>query len=277
LIALAPFLLVGVLPALLALLDVPFVHTRAMGTLVSGFVVLSLILCVVGLVRGLPRWTLPYGGMVLSLLTLLSTRVSRGLLDRLYSALVSQSAPWLLRQIVSKGRIWAGMLLAELALILLVIAIPPVWTALARLRRDWTLLAFGLYGGTIFAVMFEFEEYVHHEPYLFTAMAILIVCGWLYLRSARPWQRVVSLLAGVTLAMTMAAAGKAIVYVRPDWPRERFVIPQTEAVSTLITGGWLAFAIMVPIAIALLSHPDRHVRTPLRTSPPNGRNAPAVR
>jgi hypothetical protein len=257
LVAMAPFLLVGMLPALLSLLNVSFVHTRSMGTLVSGLVVLSVILCIIGLIRGLPRWILPYGGMILFLLALFSTRVFRGLLGRLCAALVSPDGPWFLRQAVSTGQIWAGMLLAELALILLIIIIPPVCSVLERMRRDWTLLSFGIYGSAIFALMLEFDEYVHHEPYLLTAMVILVVCGWLYLHGTRAWQRLLSLLAGVTLAMAIAAVGKAIVYAGSGWPHPRLSTPQTEAVRTVITWGWLGITTVVPAVIAFLPHPDR--------------------
>ena len=82
---------------------------------------------------------------------------------------------------------------------------PPLRPFYQRLRRDWTLLSFLLYGSTLFVLVFAFDDYINEEPYKIAAMLLLVAGGWLYLRSARPWQRLLALSAGLTLGMTVAA------------------------------------------------------------------------
>jgi hypothetical protein len=96
-------------------------------------------------------------------------------------------------------------------------------------------------------LIISFDDYRDAEPYILAAVVLLAVGGWLYLRIKHKWQRVLSLLTGLTLAMGVGAAGRAILFSRAaySFPRLHFT-PQTEALSTAIMGAWIAVSLLIP-------------------------------
>lgn len=74
---------------------------------------------------------------------------------------------------------------------------------------------------------------VHNdEPYTIAGMLLLAMGGWFYLRSPWLWQRALALFAGRTLAMAIAATGKAIIYSSSGWPHFAYLFTwQTEAIG----------------------------------------------
>jgi hypothetical protein len=87
----------------------------------------------------------------------------------------------------------------------------PAWRPFHwRLRRDATLLSFSLYGATLLALLLTFDDNVGDRPYKIVAMLLLAAGAWCYLRSTRLWHRLLALLTALTLAMAVAAVGKAI-------------------------------------------------------------------
>lgn len=262
LFALAPFLLLGVLPPLLSLLQVPYVHTPVAGNVAFAFLGLLLCLCIIGLAKGLPRWSWPYLGIVLAAV---SVYALRGPMSGLYHTFVSRSDPWFVRQVAYQGQCWGGMLIVTVVIVVAAAALPVLRPLYVRLRRDWTLLSFGLYGGALLALVLTLDDYVREEPYQLAAMMILVAGGWMYLRVHHLWQRALILSAAFTLAMGVAAIGKAILFASADWPYPRFSFtPRTEAVSTVIMWAWLMVAILVPALLNLLPDPERRMGTATR-------------
>ena len=210
------------------------------------FLLLGVLLClgVAGLIKGLPRWALPYLGFVLSVL---SVYVFGRALSGLYYVFVSPSDPWFARQVVYQGQCWVGMLIAAIVIVAAAAALFFLRPFYRRIRGDWTLLSFGLYGGTLSALFITLDDYAGEEIYRLTSVLLLVGGGWGYLRARRSWQRALILFVAFTLAMAVAAGGKAILYSSQDWPRPRFFTPQSEAVSTVIMWAWLAIAIFAPI------------------------------
>jgi hypothetical protein len=133
-----------------------------------------------------------------------------------------------------------------------------------RLRDDWTLLSFGLYGVMVVAVNVAFDDYPHphKQLYIFVASLILTAGAGVYLRSAHLWRRALALFTGMTLAMAVAATGKAILYANPLlWPREaRGFTWQSEVLCTVFLWGWLVAVVMAPALLGLLPHPDRSLQ-----------------
>jgi len=84
--------------------------------------------------------------------------------------------------------------------------------AIAREYRRDRILSFGLYGGTLFALFITLDDYAGEEIYRLTSVLLLTGGGWGYLRARRYWQRALILFAAFTLAMAVAAGGKAILY-----------------------------------------------------------------
>jgi hypothetical protein len=131
--------------------------------------------------------------------------------------------------------------------------IPPLRPIYWRIRQDWTLVSFGLYGSALPALIVSFDDYRRAEPYMLAAVILLAVGGWLYLRSERPWQRILSLIGGLTLSMAVGAAGRAILFGHADYDFPvLYYTPQTEALSTAIMGAWLAIALLIPALLRFL-------------------------
>ena len=64
--------------------------------------------------------------------------------------------------------------------------------------------------------------------------------------------------AGLTGAMAVAAAGKAILFSSPAWPYPRYNFTwQSEAMSTVALWGWLMLLILAPAALNLLRPPGK--------------------
>jgi len=243
---------------------------------------LFLLLALTSLLRGLPRWFLPYTGVIgVPLSWALTTRgtimgintrggVVGSLLswtDRRFFALLRPSAsdPWMIRAVFGGRELWFVLLGIAAFTVLIAAAWRPLRPFYLRLRDDWTLLSFGLYGAMVMAVLMAFEDYPHphKQPYIFVASLILAVGAWVYLRSAHLWQRSLSLFAGITLSMAVAATGKAILYANPLlWPRAaRGFTWQSEVLCTVFLWGWLVAVVMAPALLELLPHPDKSLQT----------------
>jgi hypothetical protein len=159
---------------------------------------------------------------------------------------------WFLGQFIFQGLLWAGLIGSTFLLVLAVRLIPKFHPFYMRLRGDWTLLCFVLYGAIPFALVLTFDEYKHEEPYIFAAFLILAAGGWLYLRDDVPLKKFLYLYVGVALSMLIAAVGKAAILPIQDWPI--YIDPASwkpEAMSTFIMWMWLALIMLIPLALNL--------------------------
>jgi len=258
--ALAPFLLLGALPPIFSLMRLSEIIPGWLGRVLAfGLAGLLLSLFIAGMIKGMPRWVLPYVGIILSIL---SVFVFFELVSGLHSVLVDRRDPWFLRQVVYQGLLWIGMFVITLVIVLMARIAPPSRPFYWRIRRDWTLLSFALYGASLLALVLTFDDYPYDEPYIIAGMLILATGGWFYLRSPRLWQRALALFAGMTLAMAVAATGKAIIYSSSGWPHFTYLFTwQTEAMSTVIMWGWLVMMVFAPILLNLLPRPAEHLHT----------------
>lgn len=252
--ALLPFFLVGgAMPLLNYFVNYLYSIGRNSGTL--GTVVtlalfgLFLILLVLGVKMGMPRWSMPYLGFLLALLSayLLSALLGAPIMI-LFGHLLDR--PSLFGDLFYGGVLWSGLLSVVLLLVILTKSSP----ALQRFRRDWTLLPFVIYGAVPFALLLTFDEYMGDEPYTLMAFLVLAVGAWFYLHSHGEWNRFGVLFIALTLAMFIATAGKAILVPTQDWP---FTIDaglaKSEARNTIIMWGWFALGMMIPLVSRLLS------------------------
>lgn len=237
-----------------------------------------LLMFALGLLKGLPRWFLPYTGVIgVPLSWALTTRgtimgintrggVVGSLLswaDRHLFALLRPSAsdPWIVRAVFGGAELWLVLLGMAAFAVLIAAACRPLRPFYWRLRDDWTLLSFGLYGAMVMAVNMAFEDYPHphRQLYIFVALLILVAGAWVYLRSVHLWQRALALFAAITLSMAVVATGKAILYANPLlWPREaRGFTWQSEVLCTVFLWGWLVAVVMAPALLELFPRPAK--------------------
>jgi hypothetical protein len=257
--------------AALAVFLIPagFIVLRAAPPTLVGKVVppAMMILLVVGLAAGLakrfPRWSLPYFGLVISavvFLFLFQWKAQRLALT-LASRFVVQPREELGRLLLVtfwEGVVWLS-LLALVACSVQLLGLLPRFRSLARrLTQDWTQLSYLLYGGSMLGLVLTLEEYRHAEPVALVAVACLAAGGWSYLRSSRPLHGFVRLVAGATLAMWVAAAGRWLLVPYQDWAGWFIWHPQQaerwfEAQQTLIAWAWMMVVMATPALLQRLS------------------------
>jgi len=125
-----------------------------------------------------------------------------------------------------------------------------------RLKDDWTLLSFIIYGAMPFVLFITYNEYKNEEPFMFMSLMVLAVCGWLYLKSYEPLKRFLYLYGGVALSMLVAAIGKAVLE-ESSFPGGSSTW-QTEFMDTLTMWLWLALIMLIPVSFKLFSRLDDH-------------------
>jgi hypothetical protein len=247
--ALLPFFLAGALMPLLNILGRAGMTTNAVSTVILlGLFGLFLVLLAVGVKVGMPRWSLPYFGFLMAILsTYLFSAIFGTPLYFLFGNLRDRSLLFI--DILWDGIFWYGLLTAIVVLIVMSRIVP----AFQRFRNDWTQLCFILYGGVPFALLLTFDDYASEEPYTFASFLALAVGAWFYLHRQGEWKRFGSLFVALTLAMFIAVVGKAIVIPGQDWP---FTIDQSTVIAevkhTIFMWGWFAAGMLLPVAARFL-------------------------
>ncbi|MFL7871167.1 MAG: hypothetical protein AB8I58_20225 [Anaerolineales bacterium] len=248
--ALSPFLLFGALPTLIGYFHLMDYAPSWMGVLsVIFFWSFGLGLLVIGFVKRFPRWFMPFIGVPMPLLSLL---LFNSLMEKL-QGVWWYSLPWLLADVLQQSLLWIGLIFLVILLLVATRFIPRSWTFYQQLRDDWTLLSFVVYGALPFVLFITLNDYKNVEPFMFLALLILAVGGWLYLRSAVPWNKILYLQGGVAFSMWTAAVGKAIFH-ESSFPWASSSVWQTEFMDTIVTWLWLALIMLIPVAISLMPH-----------------------
>jgi hypothetical protein len=261
--AVAPFLLCGIVPILAGLLITgPDILEQVLG--ICRLVSMISILLVV-FFKQVPRWFMPYLGLPLSILSILISIVWLDSWNN--SSLLSFEMPMFLWTFLSYGYVWGMFVPTLVLLVLFSAAIPRYRLFYQRLRNDWTLLCFLLYGATPFMASLCFEGYPRTGPFMELIFLILAVGGWLYLRNDVPWKKFLILIGGQTLSLFTAAVGQVALYkysayyspnidTRINWWG-------TVHVSVAIWLG-LVLVMFLPLVINLLPQ----FRTPLQAGEP---------
>jgi hypothetical protein len=247
--ALLPFFVAGagipVIEYLIRLKVIPVSGLLGSGILLALFG-LFIIFLIVGMLKDMPRWSLPYFGFVLSLFSVFLFSFLFG--TPIYFLFGNYRDASLLMDILWDGISWYGLLPA----IALLAAKSRTSPALQRFRNDWTLLCFLLYSAAPFSLLLTFDEYVGEEPYTLLTFLVLAGGAWLYLRSKSEWKRFGLLFGALTLAMLIATAAKLILIPSQDWanPLDTSLI-NSDAKHTAIMGMWFAIGMLIPPGIKL--------------------------
>ena len=257
-------LAIFVLPAVNILLNLaPAVSVRVLVWLMA---LLFLAVLFAGVLRGFPRWSLPYLGLALSVASFLflfqwaADLVAPSMLSRLTPAPHDEST-WLLLQAFWAGLMWFSLFVLTF-LVLGVLALLRRFRSLSwRIQQDWTIMSYILYAGAMFTLLLAFDQYRYKEPYAIASTLCLTTGAWLYLRSSKKWQRTLALLTGLTLAVSAAVAGQLPIVPDQDWrlwlawhppESERWF----EARRTILEWGWMVLFILAPSWLRLFSKPD---------------------
>lgn len=211
------------------------------------------ILMVVGLFKGIPRWSMPGLGLLLAV----ANYILLGLVGGLLVALNLVPLP-LLREIFETGFSNVGIIVLTLVVLLATISIKPIRPFFHRMREDWTLLPFALYGIMPLVMYARFDEYRGSVPYEISIALILLVSLLLYLRNTQPGRKLLALGIGITLAMTVETIGKWILIPSQSWIDllQLYPIEQTiksELTNTVYRWFWVMVVVFFPALLGLLA------------------------
>jgi hypothetical protein len=233
--------------------------------------VFLLIMLFAGLVKGFPRWSLPYLGLVFSAFSFLF--LFNQTIDLFSTYLIIykvQPNKWgeserLLLQIFSAGMMWLSLFVFIFLVIAASILLKRFRGFYCRLRWDWTQVSFILYCGSILGLILLFDKNSQEVPFLFASLLCLAVGAWLYLRSPEGWQRLFVLLAGITLAMIISTAGKWATAPNQVWYTYLLREPLQKAFwfeieLALLEWGWLVLILLIP-GIMNLFPPPKELET----------------
>jgi hypothetical protein len=200
LLAVLPFLLMGVLPGIIFLTPSLRALPITIGApILIGLALILIVLGMIGLFVRLPRWSLVYAGILLTLLSLGAIVVVAAIGK---SLLAPADWPSLL--------INAILLCGHLILLFLLVAVL-IWGGSRfhltqrfsrELRADPSLISFMLYGGVFLHVLGGYEDVSGVDYYLILSSLAMAWGAWAYLRTGKTAQRLVAL----TVATTVAAA-----------------------------------------------------------------------
>lgn len=247
----------------LVLFCIPIISLLLSGIPQLGLIFLGTIgaALIVGLIKGFPRWSVPYLGFVITALTMVT--VFMGIMQMTFHWRMSILGPqftWsmttrVFNQALQSGMVWFLTMLGAVLVILLLMIWPCTRKLSQRIRDDWTVLSFLLYGGVVFSILVAYEEYRYDSPWMIAAWFCLAVGAWAYLRLKAPSLRIFTLLAGVTLAYWITALGKLLITPLQGWPvsPEKLATYTTQGFwATLVEWIIVLFFLLVPALLTLL-------------------------
>ena len=210
LVALAVFLL----PAMMILANPVLAETTQPARLPAVLLFLGLMIAV-GMLRGVPLWSLPYLGLILVVAGYLY--LFQWIASLVSPALISNFTPgpwdrstYLLLKVISNGMLWLMLFCLTLLVVALLALLNRFQPLFSRTRQDWTMLSYILYGESVFALLFLFENHRFERSFIIASLLCLGVGLWFYLRSPARWKRLLALLGGLSLAMWVAVFGASV-------------------------------------------------------------------
>jgi exosortase O len=249
-----------VIPALLVLITrvLPPNISSIVAVILVGFLITSIV---AGLIKGLPDWSLPFLGVVISfvgvygVLTMLES-VLAPIWMSLFEQLTHTEAllPRLTWQFIRSGHAAFSILLVLAGLMIVLRLFSPTRPFYDRLTQDRPQLSFILYGAIPLIILIDFDEYRYDE--LFTAALYLALAAgaWGYLRYRGQAKRILSLVIGVTLAFTILGVAKYFLVPLQDWPiwfenhspeTERWF----ESLREIATWFWMVLMLLTPVTL----------------------------
>jgi hypothetical protein len=258
LVALAPFLVSAALPILFGMLSSQLdtlIWQRSGRILAVAVYALIPLLFILGLLKGIPRWSLPYLGLCLPVLAWIISNInmSNALADyrramMIYRLLSRIPYSWsFLREFINEGVMWGWILIIPLTVLLILFSmlIPGLRPFYRKLRNDWTLLCFMLLGAAPFMAFVNFEGYKNYEAFIVLMFLSLAVAGWLYLHNDNPWAKFLILIGGMTIAMLVAALGQTMLFETSRYQEDM-------SLSTIKAWIWLLMAMLLTLGIRFL-------------------------
>lgn len=209
------------------------------------FIILLVVVWWTGLRRGFPLWALPALGMLFFIFSAM-LQVSAQLM-----VLITYSLPVFGRVGWPDGlvqKLWLMILVQMVFLEFMVAAVVGLLRIasafLRRVRQEWTLLSFFLYGLAILPALGN-DEFRGIEGYQTAGLLILAAGAGLYLVVPRRWQRVLALLCPVILSPAVISLG-----LYQTFPAQSWAIPAN--VSSRLWEAFQPLLYLAPLPVLLL-------------------------
>jgi hypothetical protein len=254
LLACLPFLTLFLLTGIFSFSGMEDRIPAPVGLGLFGLAVLALVvLGIAGLLVRLPRWAMPYGGVLFTgvvFLAMILCGASSWLFGR-------SSAPWLLRMATFDLLSLFALVIAMLVLILLAQRFSLTRAFAEQVRKDWSTFSFAMYGGAMVLVLGMYEDVSGAGLYLLLTVIPLLLGVWAFLRTQAVGWRIASLCAAVTVGMGIALIANLQLM---DWtPMVEFSIGSLEVTRTILSIilSWLLSLAMlfIPMLLPLLPFP----------------------
>jgi hypothetical protein len=186
-------------------------------------------------------------------------------------ALISNFTPgqwdrstYLLLKVISNGMLWLMLFCLTLLVVALLALLNRFQPLFSRTRQDWTMLSYILYGESVFALLFLFENHRFDRSFIIASLLCLGVGLWFYLRSPARWKRLLALLGGLSLAMWIAVFGTSVStaagMLTLDNARDIFDIRALNSSAGLLLLIWLGMLIMLLLPTLLAGRPGQFGR-----------------
>jgi len=215
LLACTPFLVLFVFSGAFSFKNVEYGIPDPLGLAMMGGLALFLVLLgIAGLLVRLPRWAMPYAGVLICTAVMLALMLA-GVFNLFFPTY--SPTPWWLRM-ASFGLIYLAALAAALAL--------GVWLArrvtltspfFEQVQKDWTTLSFAMYGGAMVFILGMYEDTIWPGAYVLLTVIPLLLGTWFFLRGRSTRSRMAALAAAVTVAIgiSLVANLRLMEYVSP--------------------------------------------------------------
>ncbi len=236
---------------------------------VAPWLLVAVCALLVGLWRGLPRWSMPYVGVLISLAYYL---LLAWFLDAFHGRPLADIYRWwqpisLWERLAYQAFTQVLFTLLQLAFVGIIVlsAGRVIVTKGKPVDRDWTMVSFLIYGMNILAILVSFDEYHYQHPYQILAAIFLVLGAWGYFKGGYPGQRVLALMSGTALAFFAVAVGKWIILPWQPWAGWSAAYPAaferwTEALGMLTGLPLTAVSLLLP-GFYWFPHEQRNTRT----------------
>ena len=199
----------------------------------------------VGWVKGFPRWSYPYVGVLL-LISLYFMNVSTpGVSFFGYEVFGRELWGW---------RSWIPLGIAALVALIISRSFRPIMKFFTNGWQDWTLFTFGMFGWMPLLVWVGFDEIDNLFTMYFTVglNMVTILSSYAYMRSTKMWQRVVALSAGIVIPVVVASLGSTLYWLEHGWVSIPGVIKM---------GIYIVLVMFAPVFIGILRYADNPIPT----------------
>jgi hypothetical protein len=244
--ALTPLLSFLVIAGILSTLYTAF--DKRPGWILTAFVYFSIalffILLCVGLVKRIPRWTMPYMGL---LLAIFSYSKFAQFIYAYYGRYAWHQNIWIWDELVSQISLWSGL---TLTVFLLVMACA-IFPAFHKLRRDWTLLSFLVYGAAPLAILLTYDEYRKAESSQMLIFFLLALGVWFYLHTSGKWKRFLVLFTALTVSLWVGTVSRGLLVPYQTWAYGYKLDWGNQLMGPIPMWICLTFAMLLPSVISL--------------------------